>query len=516
MKKNKIYKTCMLLAMLLPISCSDEFLEQKKVDDYTEESLFQKEQDAVALVSAVYDVFHNNVSGIGCCNDYVIKGLWYQANFLSQDIRNVGADVFYETYEVPTTFQALEILWADSYAGIGRANAALVKFEEMQAAGILNEELATRLAGEVYFLRGVLYTFLASSFGGVPLVVEELSAGGDLRLPRNTEEETFAQVEMDMQAAAERLPWVYDANNLGRATKGAALAYMGEAQMWQGKYGEAVTTFETIVAEGPYMLETNYFDIHEPDNQNGIESIFEFQYGTSTTDYSWGTTDNTQGLSSFIMPAEVGGCGCAKVTPELYESFEEGDERRVATVIGPGEEHPSEAINISMYPQVQDAYDGINTLGTVEEPWDDRGGSGYALAKLWRSPDATGWGGTNIFIPQNLIVMRYAQVLLNLAEARLKSGDEGGALEMVNIVRDRAGLEDVDASDGAVIDLILTEYRHELAGEFSLWWILRRSGEARRYVLETYGITIPTGKELLPIPQSEIDINQNLEQNPGY
>lgn len=515
MKIKNIFNVFFLLAILVPTSCSDDFLEQQKVDAISESTLFQKEQDAIALVSSVYDIFHNNVSGIGCCNDYVIKGLWYQANFLSEDIRNVGADVFYETYEVPTTFQALEILWADSYAGIGRANAALVKLENMKVQGFLSDELALRLTGEIYFLRGILYTFLGSTFGGVPLVIDELSAGGDLRVFRNTEEETFAQIEKDMAAAAERLPWVYEAENLGRATKGAALAYKGEAQMWQKKYSEAVISFETIVNEGPYELEENYFDIHEPDNQNGKESLFEFQYGGSP-DYSWGTIDQTQALTSFIMPAEVGGCGCAKVTEELHASFEEGDDRRVATVIGPGEEHPSENINISMYPQVVDSYDGINTLGTVEEPWDDRGGSGYALTKMWRSPDATGWGGTNIFIPQNLIVMRYAQVLLDLAEAKLKSGDEGGALTLVNEIRDRAGLGPVDSGDGAVIDLILSEYRHELAGEFSLWWLLRRSGESRRYVMETYGITIPTGKELLPIPQSEIDINKNLVQNPGY
>lgn len=504
-----------VLVLLLPSGCSDDFLRQEKVDGISEESLFNKESDALAIVSSVYDIFHNNVSGIGCCNDYVIKGLWYQANFLSQDIRNVGADVFYTTYEVPATFQPLYILWADSYAGIARSNAAITQLANMLEEGIITEELANRLTGEVYFLRGLLYTFLASSFGGVPLIIEELKASDDFRRPRNTEAETFEQIEKDMKAAAEALPWTYSAENMGRATKGAALAYLGEAQMWLRKYDEAVTTFETIVNEGPYQLEAAYFNIHEPDNENGVESIFELQYGESPN-YSWGTIDQTQALTSFIMPAEVGGCGCAKVTQELYDSFEEGDERRVATVIGPGEEHPSENIDIADYPRVQENYDSINTLGTVENPWITQGGSGYALTKLWRSAQASGWGGDNIFIPQNLIVMRYGQVLLDLAEARAKNGNTDGALEMVNQIRGRAGLEPVSMADGEVMDLILSEYRHELAGEFSLWWILRRSGKAREYVANKYGIDIPAGKELLPIPQPEIDVNPNLMQNPGY
>lgn len=67
-----------------------------------------------------------------------------------------------------------------------------------------------------------------------------------------------------------------------------------------------------------------------------------------------------------------------------------------------------------------------------------------------------------------------------------------------------------------VLKIIMDEYRHELTGETSLWFLLRRTGEHVNYIKEKYGITIPTGKDLMPIPQTQIGLNQYLEQNPGY
>jgi hypothetical protein len=81
-------------------------------------------------------------------------------------------------------------------------------------------------------------------------------------------------------------------------------------------------------------------------------------------------------------------------------------------------------------------------------------------------------------------------------------------------VRNRAGLE--QPPQGELMNSILEEYRHELAGEFSLWWVLRRSGDHIEYIQDRFDIAIPEGKDLMPIPQQQIDINPNLTQNPGY
>src|SRR6187551_251972 len=98
-KLNK--KICMLglgAIMLFPLACSEDFLDQKNTKDITAESAFKTKNDALYLINGIYDTFHDV--------DFTLKSLWYQANFLSQDFKNYGADTFFETYEVPTSFSA--------------------------------------------------------------------------------------------------------------------------------------------------------------------------------------------------------------------------------------------------------------------------------------------------------------------------------------------------------------------------------------------------------------------------
>lgn len=509
MKRNRLIRLVSLAAILAaPMSCKDDFLEQKNTQGITEESLFKKPGDGVALVTGIYDTFHNV--------DFITKALWYQANFLSQDFKNYGADTFFETYEVPTDFDALNVFWTRAYQGIARANSAVPIIAQMKADKIMTPELADRLTGETLFLRGVFYYYLASNFGGVPLELQTVTDDG--RHPRNTQDEVFTAIAADMQAAADLLPWSQDlaAQDVGRASKGAALAYLGDAQMWLKQYSEAAATYEKLT--GKYELESDFVKIHEFNNQNGKESIFEVQF-IAGPDMSWNHTNDSHWMTTFGMPEEISQFGYAYADKKYYDSFEAGDKRKLPTVIGPGDEHPSPAIQIKNYPLVKEKRGGINTLGTKEKPWkgSDNGRSGYYSVKTWRDPNATGNSGdpSYIFSGQNIVVMRYGQVLLSKAEALLRSGNSAGALDIINNqIRKRAGLAPATGTD--VLKILLAEYRHELGGEFSLWFMLRRSGEHIKYVKDTYGITVPPGKDLMPIPSKQIAVNEKLVQNPGY
>lgn len=507
----KLHKTIGLLGLLavvlLPLSCKESYLEQKNTQGITEDALFKKPADGVALVTGIYDTFHDV--------DFTLKALWYQANFLSQDFKNYGADTFFETYEVPTDFAALDLFWSRAYQGVARANSAIPIIANMKTNKVISDSLANRLTGETLFMRGLFYYYLASNFGGVPLELKTVTDDG--RHPRNTQDEVFTAVAADMKAASELLPWPQNvpAVDVGRANKGAALAYLGDAQMWLKKYAEAAATYEQLTNR--YTLEDKFLNIHEFNNQNGKESIFEIQY-IAGTDMSWGHTNDSHWLTTFGMPDEVTAFGYAYADKKLYDSFEAGDTRKFATVIGPGDEHPSPAIQIKNYPLVIKNFAGMNTLGTKTKPWkgQDNLRSGYYGVKTWRDPSATGnSGASTIFSAQNLILMRYGQVLLSKAEALAKSGNTAGALNIINNqIRKRAGLGATTTTD--VTKALLTEYRHELAGEFSLWFMLRRSGEHLNYVKSEYGISVPPGKDLMPIPVKQIATNQKLEQNPAY
>jgi hypothetical protein len=539
MKFNKkyIYVLSVGLAVLLPLSCKKNFLDQTDSQHPTASTLFDKPADGIALVNAIYDTYQNA--------DLLKKSIWYYANFQSHDFFNWGNDRFYNTYAIPSTFGAIEVFWTRAYVGIARANSALPIIAKMKANGVLTAALADRLTGEVYFLRGMTYYYLAASFGGVPL---ELKDGTNLGLtPRSTQDQVFTQVVSDLTTAASLLPWK-DAladSEKGRATKGAALGYLGAAQMWLKKYADAIASYNQLT--GRYTLLANFIDVNEYANQNNDESLFEVQFDVAGTQ-SWGASNEVAWISTFGMPEEVTNFGYDYANSALAGSFQDGDLRRIATVIGPGDENPSPGIKarggIKSYPLVVAGFastdpavkakytgdDGkiINTCGTKTRPWVGSDNSqlrtGYYNEKFWRDPTLVGNSGDQtIFGAQNQVLLRFGEVLLSKAECQARTGDAAGALATLKQVRDRAfgGSAPLTfISDGKVItdplQMVYSEYRHELSGEYSTFYDLRRAGVATDFVKNVYGITIPAGRELYPIPQFEIGLNPNLTQNPGY
>jgi len=533
-----LYAGTLSLALLLPLGCTKDFLNQTDTSKISEDALFNKPQDGIALVNAIYDSFQHD------SQSYMLKSLFFNANFLAQDMYNWGADVAYNTYQFTPTFGALNAFWVNSYQGISRSNAAIPIIARMKERGVIPEALANRLTGEAYFLRGIYYYYMGVTFGGVPLELKTVTDDG--LHPRNTQDEVFAAVAADMTTAAGLLPWPQDlpAADLGRATKGAAYGYLGSALMWLKKYDQAVTAFKQL--DGRYQLMQNYLDIHEYNKQNNAESIFEVQFGApGGSVFNFNAGNELHWMSSYGIPEEISGFGYSYANPLLYTSFEPGDTRKLATVIGPGDVHPSPLIQIKNYTKVVNGFaandaryigdDGkiINTMGTVSRPW--VGGalplrSGYYGMKYWRDPNVSGSAInpvdklTHVMGDQNVTLLRYGEILLSLAEAQFRSGDVGGATANVQKVRNRAWSSSANpgivapasASGPDLINIILNEYRHELGDEMSLWYNLRRSGEHLNYIKKTFNVTIPSGHDILPVPAQQIASNPRLIQNPNY
>jgi hypothetical protein len=542
MKNIKTIYLALCLVLLFPLSCSKGFLEKKDTSNISEDALFKKPQDGISLVNAIYDGFqHDN-------QNFVLKSLWYNANYTSQDFFNWGADVAYNTYLFPTDFGSLGVFWNLSYQGIARANSAIPIIARMLENKVIDQQLADFLTGQAYFLRGTYYYYLACSFGGVPLELKTVTDNG--LHPRSTQDSVFASVASDMTIAAGLLPWPEDLapEDLGRATKGAALGYLGSAQMWLKKYPEALAAFNELIPH--YSLMPNYIDIHEYDHQNNQESIFELQFkipGGAVPDWSYNNNEVTW-MSSFMFPWEASNFGYTYANGLLYNSFEAGDTRKLATIIGPDDEHPSPGIiangGIKNYPQVISGFEGklslpkahftgtdgniINTCGKASDPWTgDQPGqlrSPYYGTKFWRDPNVTGDkpsaadSKNHIFGDQNVILLRLGEVLLSKAEAQFQSGDAGGAATTLKLVRDRGwGASAPDSEFGPdFMQIMINEYRHELGGEMSLWYNLRRTGLQVAYIKSNFGIDIPAGHDLLPIPASAIATNSTLVQNPNY
>jgi hypothetical protein len=290
--------------------------------------------------------------------------------------------------------------------------------------------------------------------------------------------------------------------------------------------------------------------LHEYNNQNNKESIFELQFSLpngQTPDWSYNNNEVTW-QSSFMWPWETSNFGYTYANKLLYTSFEAGDLRKPASIIGPDDTIQSPGIvaigGIKKYAQVIAGFAGtlslpkahftgtdgkiINTCGKTGDLWTgDQPGqprSGYYGMKYWRDPNVSGNtpsavdGKTHIFGDQNITLLRLGEIYLELAECQFQTGDQGGASASLAKVRNRAwnGVAPASSFGPDFMQIMLEEYRHELAGEMSTWYDMRRTGLHIAYIKNTFGLTIPPGHDLLPIPQSDIATNPNLKQNPGY
>jgi starch-binding outer membrane protein, SusD/RagB family len=592
-----------LIALIFPLACKQSFLDQENTFQSNADALSTKREAVIGLINGIYDTYQNS--------DLLKKCIWYRANFGTHDFFNWGGDVFWNNYQIPATFPSMATFWNQSYIGIARANSAFAVITKAEEKGVLTASLANRLRGEALFLRGMTYYYLASSFGGVPLELDSTNTVNLGLRPRSPRDSVFMQVVADMQQAEK---WLWSKKDLpkadlGRATKGAAYAYEGAAQMWLKNYTGALAAFNNPELSGNYSLLKNFADVHEYDNQNNDESLFEIQFALKPGDpQDWGGSWNPPGgeiawIDSFSWPEEITQQGYDYANPALWNSFQEGDKRKLLTIVGPGDTLASPGIikkwgGIQGYIPVVEGYKSyvkslqdhaadpskkidsaaaikyvinhnnytapgqpINTVGLAAKPWygSDNGRTGYFCAKKWRDYNLTGNYGSpaKLFGDQNQVLMRYAEVILSRAECKVRTGDIAGAMADLKLVRDRAwgGTAPAVMKDSANYDgtpgqqitdplqMVLSEYRHELTGEYSLFYILCRAGtnEAIAFIKKANGTvdasydpvpnpapgpthdgkkhglynTTPTpDKLLLPIPQVAISLNPNLTPNP--
>src|SRR3569833_2376650 len=253
MNKKNITLLALLGVLLLPVGgCKKSFLSQFFSLFSCVGVTFQKSQDVVALVNSIYDSYQSS--------DLLKKSIWYYANFLTHDWYNDGADIAWNSYSINSNFGALQVFWTNAYVAIGRANQAFGIISDAKDRGVITAELAERLSGETYFLRGMSYYYLAGTFGGVPLELKAVSNG---LTPRSSQDDVFKQVVSDMQQAEKLLvsKTALPSTEIGRATKGAAYGYEGAAQMWLKNYQGALDAFNNTELTSNYHLLPNFIDV---------------------------------------------------------------------------------------------------------------------------------------------------------------------------------------------------------------------------------------------------------------
>ena len=380
-----------------------------------------------------------------------------------------------------------------NYAGITRANYILEYKDNIDFPG------KDHLIAEARFLRAFYYFELVKFFGDVPLVVDQrLGVEEVSKLPRTSAADVYAQIEEDLIYAAS----ILDVSTVvkGKATKGAALALLGKAYLYQNKWSAAATTFDEIINNSWYTLIPDYADLFSVTNENNSETVFDVQYsGLEGGSYGClvclegNAGPGFQGIRQYNGPIYGDGNSYNLPTQNLYDFFPSNDSRRDYTIL-----------DIDAFIAAQANPQSISyAIGAG-------GHTGFYNNKYIKRQGEIGLPDNDLTSPVNYRVIRYADVLLMSAEANFQNGNSSLAEQYINEVRARVG---VAPMSGITIDDIYNERRLELSCEGHRFFDLVRTNKASSSI---DGFSLGT-HELFPIPQIEIDLaGGNWFQNPGY
>ncbi len=550
----RVYKLSFLLLIfgsILVGSCNKDILDIKPTNFVSDVAVFE---DLTLTTQFVTNIYGSLLSGFdrrdaGLGSDWSMgMGMLAMATDEAEGptattLNNLNAGDLNPSFNYGTE------MWFFNYLVIRKCNTLLSRIDGVPG----DAALKNRLKAEVQFIRAFCYADLIKAFGGVPLITTEQNVEDDLLVKRNTYKECLDQVVSDCDAAAGVLPLSYPPDQLGRATKGAALSLKGRMLLYYAspinnsgndvsRWQAAATASKAVIDLNTYTLYPNYYRVFL-DKAGNNEVIFasKYQRPNRTQQTAWKLAMSIQ------APDVVGGAwGGFSPTQNLVDAYEMNNGKPITD--------PSSGYSLQTPYANRDSrldqsilHNGSSWKGVTVETFDggnaqksangDRTKTGYGLKKLidekYVTADQVYQGGDN-----DWIYIRYAEVLLNYAEAQNEAaGPDAAVYNAINLVRQRAGQPGLSGlSQSDLRARIRNERRVELAFEEHRFWDVRRwkqgavyfnvpvnkvrvtqSGSAFNYNIEQLENRVyKENYNLLPIPQTEIDRNPNLTQNPGY
>ena len=519
MRRLFIYCLSFLSLSLFP-SCMEDYLDLFPEDKITAANFPENENDIKMLLNGVYrglqeqEIYNQGLFGFGVTDGVTPNAYcWGSGEVLNK----LGRGALSSSDEGIVTFR-----WKRCYEIISRANYLLESLEKVE----LSEEQKNIYSGEAHFLRGLAYSVLAETYGGVPLVLTSISSSEARELRRASLEETWRQAEDDYDVAIANLD--VDAPEVGRATKGAALGMKMRACLYQGKYAEVLTLVDEIDALKKYKLFHSYERLFDPANENNEEVLFDIQYmegeysqGSYLDQYcGTGTGSFTRGsryVPSDDLVAAYETIDGSPIDPE--NPYENRDPRLAFTVVLPGSYILGYQFPNYLYPG-----------GAFNHPTNRLKHLSTRKYRIQNEADLPPAGQSYI----NDIILRYADVLLSKAEAIVETGgnvsDAIAILNRIRTERDDVKIYELPLSMSReeAREKVRHERRIELALEGRYWADVKRWKIGKDlYPMEIYdhegsliATRFPGGYleyyDLLPIPDSERSLNPDLEQNPGW
>jgi len=461
-----------ILPVLLIVSCGEDFTDLAPLSQRNAQNFYKTATDFEVAINGAYDALqHNNTYGRSYTLLLEMRG---------DNTANGGgatglaaALAALDNFDEISTDEEIQDAWTGSYRGISRANVILARLDGAD----LDAALSDRIRGEALFIRSLLYYNLAVIFGNIPIQLDEVT-DPNIEINQVSADVIYEQIAGDLETAEGLLPESYSsAEDVGRATSGAAATLLGLVHLTNGNNSAAEAALRRVVQSNVYELVPTYPEIWGVDNENNIESVFEIQYKA-------GGIGEGSGFTDFYTPfGSSGGVGGGNAPQDLTAE-----------------------ITTSVFTASDERYWG----GTLDSADVNNDGDYTYYVKKFESTPFGPFDADN-----NFIVFRYADVLLMLAEA---IGENTEAYDLINDVRNRAGLGDISAATpGTFEEKLLLERRREFMFENKRWPDLKRFGVAKSVMAAHLGVPESEIKLLYPIPQSEIDVAPtDMTQNPEH
>lgn len=553
---KKIYVYILAFASVFSASCAD-YLDRYPTDKPSSDSFLQSPEELELAVNNAYRTLYYMNSG---CSSY----LFLDAATDIERNRSFGdglEDVALGNHTATTG--VFKSTWNHFYTYISRCNNILTNLDNVKG---ITEVQKNEVKGQILFLRAFAYGELISLFGDVPYSEIMLQNVEEGKLPRTSKEEILNSIIEDLKESENSLPSVWKGNNAGKVTKWAAYALHARLSLRFGKYDEAVTASKIVMdnaSENGIGLYESYEDLFNVKGVRCKEVLLDVPFHISVK-----TNENPLMLN----PRNCNGWAIIQPTVSLVDSYECVDGKKIdesplfeqsnpyknrdprlsASIIHDGtwyrgvryETHPDSLLTTKIVSGVESRIKNQDVTNAYASH------TGFLMRKY---ADYTALDVRKCTL--NFILIRYAEVLLTYAEAKLEKGEIDQSLfDALNEVRNRVKMPIIIEKDPIKLrELIRNERKVELAGEGLRLFDIRRwkiaeyvmpgvlPGRKKREIwfnpgipkIDTYGISHydnqndyffpvhnrifnPNRDYVWPIPQKEIDVNDKLVQNPNY
>jgi hypothetical protein len=485
---NKLVKCLGLAGLVMASASCSKVIDKTPISTLTTGNFYKTASDAEAGLVGAYNGYYTQyyvwdyITDLDAVADNCYAG--------GNNPDNIAQDYFTTTALNGNVTRD----WQELYQVIANANSVLDGVPGINDPVWDGTNRKEQILGEAKFIRAMQYYYLVGFWGDVPLVLTDVQSGSSVYPSRTPAAQVWAQIVSDLKYADSVLPAASASNpNNGRATLGAADALLAKVYAQMGDYTDCDTYCKKVLANNYYSLVSNYADLFDGNHPNTVESIFEIQHSTAS-----GTT--TYGPELFL-PFSLTGDTWPKYDPATNDIIKD---------------YRAQGDNVRMGASI---YWSLASDQVAIPPPYTAADTAVPYIYKWKQP--AGWNS-----PDNQIMIRLADIILLDAEALNAGGSTGAAVTLLNQVRTRVGLPNTTATgQTAVAAAILNERRLELAFEGHRWFDLLRQGASYTINLmnsqvDPAGNALPYNvtqdKLLFPVPQSEMDLDVNLTQNPGY